>query len=168
MLIEEATTQASLDLLARARLGRLACAQGSQPYVVPFYFAYHHNYLYSFTTVGQKVEWMRANPLVCVEVDEVVSTHKWMSVIVFGRYEELLDTPEWRSEREFASKLLQQHAMWWSLVIQRPLSTAQSVYYYRSSTAFTWPELPAAALALSRWCRLAQDCRWPTWAKAEG
>jgi uncharacterized protein len=110
VLIEESTTQASLDLLARARLGRLACAQGSQPYVVPFYFVYHHDHLYSFSTVGQKIEWMRENPLVCVEVDEVMSAHKWMSVIVFGRYEEL---PEWRSEREFAWKLLRQYAMWW-------------------------------------------------------
>jgi uncharacterized protein len=54
VLIEELSRQAYLDLLARARLGRLACAQGSQPYVVPFYFAYHHNYLYSFSTVGKK------------------------------------------------------------------------------------------------------------------
>jgi nitroimidazol reductase NimA-like FMN-containing flavoprotein (pyridoxamine 5'-phosphate oxidase superfamily) len=107
------TEQASVDLLARTRIGRLACAQGPQPYVVPFYFAYHHSHLYSFSTVGQKIEWMRENPLVCVEADEVVSTHEWMSVIVFGRYEELPDTPEWRSEREFAWKLLQQYAMWW-------------------------------------------------------
>ena len=88
MLIEELTRQASLDLLAGTRLGRLACARGPQPYVVPFYFAYHHNCLYSFSTVGQKIEWMRANPLVCVEADQVVSPHEWVSVIVFGRYEE--------------------------------------------------------------------------------
>ncbi len=113
MLIEELTRQASLDLLADTRLGRLACAQGSQPYVVPFYFAYHHNYLYSFSTVGQKIEWMRANPMVCVEVDEVLSPHKWLSVIVFGGYEELPDTPEYQPEREFAWKLLQRYAMWW-------------------------------------------------------
>jgi len=80
---------------------------------VPFYFAYHYNHLYSFSTVGQKIEWMRANPLVCVEADEVVTAHKWMSVIVSGHYEELLDKPEWRSEREFAWRLLQQYAMWW-------------------------------------------------------
>ncbi len=43
----------------------------------------------------------------------MVSAHKWMSVIVFGRYEELLDTPEWRSEREFAWNVLRQYAMWW-------------------------------------------------------
>jgi uncharacterized protein len=113
LLIEELPIQACLDLLARVRSGRLACARDAQPYIVPFYFAYHGNCLYSFSTVGQKIEWMRANPLVCVEADEVVSTHQWMSVIVLGRYEELLDTPEWRSERELAWKLLQQYAMWW-------------------------------------------------------
>ncbi len=52
MLIEEPTAQANLDLLARARLGRLACAQKSQPYVVPFYFAYHYDHLYSFSTIA--------------------------------------------------------------------------------------------------------------------
>jgi nitroimidazol reductase NimA-like FMN-containing flavoprotein (pyridoxamine 5'-phosphate oxidase superfamily) len=113
MLIQELSIQASLDLLARTRLGRLACAQGPQPYVVPCYFVYDANYLYSFSTVGQKIEWMRANPLVCVEADEVVSPQQWMSVVVFGRYEELPDTSEWQLEREFAYKLLQQYAMWW-------------------------------------------------------
>ena len=114
VLIEELTRQASLDLLARTRLGRLACAQGAQPYVVPSYFTYdaRNSHLYSFSTVGRKIDWMRANPLVCVEVDEVVSAQEWVSVIAFGRYEELPDTPEWRSARTFAYKLLQQHAMW--------------------------------------------------------
>jgi nitroimidazol reductase NimA-like FMN-containing flavoprotein (pyridoxamine 5'-phosphate oxidase superfamily) len=40
VLIQELTRPASLDLLARSRLGKLACAQGSQPYVVPIYFVY--------------------------------------------------------------------------------------------------------------------------------
>ena len=113
MLIQELTRQASLDLLARVRLGRLACAQGPQPYVVPCYFVYHAPYLYSFSTVGQKIEWMRANPLVCVEVDDVVSPEQWMSVIVFGRYEELPDTPECQSARAFAHTLLKRNAVWW-------------------------------------------------------
>ena len=113
MLIQELTRQASLDLLARTRLGRLACAQGTQPYVVPFYFVYDNECLYSFSTVGQKIEWMRANPLVCVEADEVVSPEEWMSVIVFGRYEELLDTPECQGVRAFAHTLLKRHAVWW-------------------------------------------------------
>ena len=36
-----------------------------------------------------------------------------MSVIVFGRYEELLDTPEYQGVRAFAHTLLKQHAVWW-------------------------------------------------------
>jgi len=56
---------------------------------------------------------MRANPLVCVEADEVVSLNRWVSVIVFGRYEELPDTPEWHNTRQFAHDLLAEYAMWW-------------------------------------------------------
>jgi nitroimidazol reductase NimA-like FMN-containing flavoprotein (pyridoxamine 5'-phosphate oxidase superfamily) len=80
---------------------------------VPVYFAYDNGYLYGFPTVGQKIEWMRANPLVCVEADEVVSPEQWVSVIVFGRYEELPDTPEWQSARTLAHTLLKRHAAWW-------------------------------------------------------
>jgi nitroimidazol reductase NimA-like FMN-containing flavoprotein (pyridoxamine 5'-phosphate oxidase superfamily) len=80
---------------------------------VPVYFAYANEYLYSFSTIGQKIEWMRANPLVCVEAAEVVSPEQWVSVIVFGRYEELPDTPEWQSARRFAHTLLKRNAVWW-------------------------------------------------------
>ena len=114
MLIQELTRQESLDLLSRAHLGRLACAHQSQPYVVPIYFAYDNEYLYSFSTVGKKIEWMRANPKVCVEADEVVSPQQWASVIVFGHYEELPNVPEWRGAREYArKKLLERNAIWW-------------------------------------------------------
>lgn len=34
MIIRELTRQASLDLLTRIRLGRLACARANQPYIV--------------------------------------------------------------------------------------------------------------------------------------
>jgi len=105
--------QESVDLLARTHLGRLGCAQGSQPYVVPIYFAYNNSSLYSLTTVGQKIHWMRANPMVCVEADEVVSPEEWMSVVVIGSYEELADTPGYLPERAVAYNLLRGKPMWW-------------------------------------------------------
>jgi nitroimidazol reductase NimA-like FMN-containing flavoprotein (pyridoxamine 5'-phosphate oxidase superfamily) len=113
VMIQEMTRQANLDLLARTHLFKLACAQGSQPYIVPSYFAYNNNSLYSFSTVGQKIDWMRANPLVCVEADEVVRPQEWVSVIAFGRYEELPDTPGYQPERAVAYNLLQMKALWW-------------------------------------------------------
>jgi hypothetical protein len=77
------------------------------------YFAYNKRHLYSFATVGKKIEWMRSNPLVCVEADEVISATQWESVIVLGRYEELQDVPRWQSAREHAHEMLSQYPMWW-------------------------------------------------------
>jgi nitroimidazol reductase NimA-like FMN-containing flavoprotein (pyridoxamine 5'-phosphate oxidase superfamily) len=84
-----------LRVLAQGRLARLACARENQPYVVPVYLAYDKasGCLYGFTSPGQKVAWMRANPLVCVELDEVAAYDQWVSVIATGRYEELPETP---------------------------------------------------------------------------
>jgi len=113
MVISELTDVASTELLMRARLGRLGCTHGLQPYVVPIYFVYYSHCLYSFSTVGQKIEWMRINPLVCVQTDEIINQEQWESVIASGRYEELPDTPEWTVERATASSLLQRNAVWW-------------------------------------------------------
>lgn len=113
MLIHDMTRQASIDLLARMRLGRLACAHEGQPYITPIYFAHDGNYLYSFSTLGQKITWMRANPFVCVEADELVSPQDWATVIVLGKYEELPDTPEYEASRKRAYDLLQRRPVWW-------------------------------------------------------
>ena len=96
MVIREMTTEECIRVLAGAKLARLACAHENQPYVVPVYLAYDEESacLYGFTTLGQKVEWMRANPLVCVEVDEIAAHDQWVSVIAVGRYEEIPETPE--------------------------------------------------------------------------
>ena len=113
MHIEEMTRKASLEFLAGSHLGRLACVNQSQPYITPSYFAYHDQWIYSFSTVGKKIEWLRANPLACLEVDEIANPQQWTSVIVFGRYEELSDSSDNKATRDLAYKLLQQHALWW-------------------------------------------------------
>ena len=114
MLIREMTTEECRDLLARKGFGRLACSFDRQPYIVPIYFAVEDNdYLYGFATLGRKIEWMRANPLVCVETDEVVDHLRWKSVIVFGLYQELPDESRWRRERQRAHDLLEKRPMWW-------------------------------------------------------
>lgn len=94
MLVQELPRQECIDALTRSTVGRLACAYNNQPYIVPINFAFEDIYLYGFTTEGQKIEWMRANPLVCIEVDEIQNIFHWTSILVFGRYEELTDQPE--------------------------------------------------------------------------
>lgn len=113
MFIREMTVEECHEQLRRANFGRLACARDNQPYVVPLNFAFDGSYLYGFTTLGQKVEWMRSNPLVCFEVDEIKNHNQWISVIAFGRYEELPDTPKYEAARKRAYEFLQKRTMWW-------------------------------------------------------
>ena len=114
MVIRELTGEASRELLTRVHLGRLACARANQPYVFPISFAYHENSLYCAATIGQKIVWMRENPLVAIEVDEIDSAQHWESVIVSGQYEEFSDTPETWDKRQLAWSLLQNaNQLWW-------------------------------------------------------
>lgn len=113
MFIQNMTRQDSLDLLTRTRLGRLACENNGQPYITPITFACDKEYLYAFSTLGKKIHWMRANPRVCIEADELVTQHDWATVIVTGRYEELTDAPEHKDRQIYAYNLLQKNPLWW-------------------------------------------------------
>ena len=113
MLIREMTEDECRAALRQMEFGRLACARDHQPYVVPVNFASDGTHLYGLTTFGQKIEWMRANPRVCLEADERTYHDRWVSVVVFGRYEELPDTPEHQRARSHALQILQNRTMWW-------------------------------------------------------
>jgi nitroimidazol reductase NimA-like FMN-containing flavoprotein (pyridoxamine 5'-phosphate oxidase superfamily) len=115
MIIYDLPAEACRELLGRTHLVRLACAQGNQPYIVPafLYFEPGEDCLYGFAFHGQKIDWMRANPNVCVEVDEIVDQHHWTTVLVFGRYEEVGDSPEDYDARLRAAGLFQQQQSWW-------------------------------------------------------
>lgn len=56
---------------------------------------------------------MRYNPLVCLEVDDVEDAEHWTSVVIFGRYEELRDTPAWKDPSLHALELLNKNAGCW-------------------------------------------------------
>jgi nitroimidazol reductase NimA-like FMN-containing flavoprotein (pyridoxamine 5'-phosphate oxidase superfamily) len=113
MFIHEMTESECRHALDNAVFARLACASNNQPYVVPIFFALDRDYIYGFATLGQKIEWMRENPLVCVEIDEWIAHDRWQSVVVFGHYEELPDLPEYKFARLKAYEMLAKRIMWW-------------------------------------------------------
>ena len=112
MEINQMTAEECTAFLERAPVGRLGCSFENQPYVVPIYLAYDDAYLYVFSTFGQKVKWMRMNPKVCVQADEIQSHSEWTSVIINGEYEELPE-PQYTAERKHASSLLAKRYHWW-------------------------------------------------------
>jgi len=56
---------------------------------------------------------MRANPLVCVEADEVFAYNNWKSVVLLGRFDELSDRPDSEELRREAQATLEKRSMWW-------------------------------------------------------
>jgi uncharacterized protein len=113
MRIQEMSEPECRALLAGTHVARLACAQNNQPYIVPIHVDLDGECLYGYATLGMKIEWMRQNPLVCVEMDELTTHGQWTSVVVFGQYEELPDTPHHEGSRRIAERLFQRHPMWW-------------------------------------------------------
>ena len=113
MVITEMNPESCIALLTRVRLGRLACAHEGQPYITPMFWMVEGDYLYSFSTQGQKIDWMRQNPRVCVEFEEVSTTRDWATVIILGRFEELPDDPEHSDARRRPYHLLSTRPDWW-------------------------------------------------------
>jgi nitroimidazol reductase NimA-like FMN-containing flavoprotein (pyridoxamine 5'-phosphate oxidase superfamily) len=70
-------------------VARIGCHAGERMYVVPVAYAFRDGMLYGFSHEGMKLEMMRQNPKVCVEIDAVEHLGSWKSVIAWGTFEEL-------------------------------------------------------------------------------
>jgi nitroimidazol reductase NimA-like FMN-containing flavoprotein (pyridoxamine 5'-phosphate oxidase superfamily) len=125
------TIEACHDVLKRASIARLACARDNQPYVVPVHVYFDGDWLYSFATLGQKIAWMRENPRVCVQVDEILDRTQWATVIAFGTYEELLHMPSQETERQRAQELFQSAPEWWQPAAANPRREVRMAMVYR-------------------------------------
>jgi nitroimidazol reductase NimA-like FMN-containing flavoprotein (pyridoxamine 5'-phosphate oxidase superfamily) len=110
-----------MSFLGVSNHGRLACARNGQPYVVPITFALHEEHIYGFSLEGQKIDWMRANPKVCLQSDHFDNQGGWTSVIVQGSFEELPDRIGFKIERERAWSLLATHNRWWLPAGMKPV-----------------------------------------------
>ena len=115
MLIHELTEPECQAVLKNVRIGRLACSHRDQPYVVPIQAYLDGDCLYSFATLGRKIEWMRVNPKVCVQFDDITNRFQWTTIVVLGRFEELLNLPGDQAEalRRRAHELFRRSPEWW-------------------------------------------------------
>jgi nitroimidazol reductase NimA-like FMN-containing flavoprotein (pyridoxamine 5'-phosphate oxidase superfamily) len=134
MLITKMRSRECREFLARLGFGRLACVSNNRPYIVPIYFSYDAERLYCFSTLGRKIEWMRENPLVCVEVDEVLAHDNWMSVVVLGHYLEFSNSDKDAKGRKYVRSLIEKRSLWWqsgytATQIRRKRKTVVPVFY---------------------------------------
>lgn len=89
-------------LLQKVGFGHLGCTWDGHPYVVPMHYAYDAQDLYFLTTEGTKTEYISANSEVCFQVEEIIDSSNWQSVMVLG-HARRLTMPE---EIEHAMQLI--------------------------------------------------------------
>jgi uncharacterized protein len=115
MLIHDLEFDECVQLLQRNSVGHLGCAKDDEPYVVPIHYSFdaERQAIYVVSTVGQKIEWMRANPRVCLTVDEITDKNHWTTVVLNGSYEEVGDSSEPGEAQKRSQQLFHQRKEWW-------------------------------------------------------
>lgn len=83
------TPEESVAFLEKQHFGRLGCHADNRTYVVPISFAYHQGQIIGQTKDGLKIQMLRKNPSVCIEVDQIDGIADWKSVILWGSFQEL-------------------------------------------------------------------------------
>lgn len=119
MQIRSMTSAEVEDMLLGNRIGRLACVLNGQPHIAPLSFVHRHGSLYCFSTEGRKIEAMRANPLVCVEFEDICHDRDWSVLLVEGHYQELTEKTDPSSD--LAYEFLQGRPAWWEPAYVRTL-----------------------------------------------
>ena len=76
-------------LLETELVARIGCHVEGRTYVVPIAYVYSDGAIVGHSAAGLKLDMLRKNPQVCVEVDHVDDLANWRSVVAWGCFEEL-------------------------------------------------------------------------------
>ncbi len=79
----------SQAILREGTLGRLGCIAAGWPYVTPVNYYFDGEDIFIHSAPGKKIDALRANPRICLQVDEITDSYNWRSVIVYGAFEEI-------------------------------------------------------------------------------
>lgn len=92
MTVSGNLTNEEIDELFNSQyIARLGCCEDGKPYIVPITFAFDSvsKDVIGVSDEGMKMEMVRNNPHVCVEVEQIQDIANWKSVIAWGDLEEL-------------------------------------------------------------------------------
>ena len=91
VVIKNLKIQECLEILSNNFIGRLGYISDQSPNIVPI--TYFHDTeeksIIGYSAEGHKIEAMRRNGLVALQVDEITSIQEWRSILIHGTYIEL-------------------------------------------------------------------------------
>jgi len=88
-MIIDLTKDECEKILASLNYAHLGCCDGDEPCVVPVTYVYHGGFFYDFTHEGKKIDILRKNGNMCMQVERVKSEFEWESVMCWGKFEEV-------------------------------------------------------------------------------
>lgn len=101
-MIEELSDTEIDQVLRRQRIGRIGSTAVGHVEITPIIYGYDGTSIYGHSRFGRKIQYMRGNPEVCFEVEEVVDPTSWRVVVLRGTYIELTDI----RDRDIAMRLI--------------------------------------------------------------
>jgi len=92
-MINNLDEKAARDVLKEQTIGHLGCVLDSgEPYIVPVNYLYKDDGIYIHSLPGQKLDALRANGKLCLQVEKIDDSCRWQSAIAFGEFQEIKRT----------------------------------------------------------------------------
>ena len=89
-MIKNLTENEARELLRNQKFGHLGCVlESGEPYVVPVNYLFKDDGIYIHVLPGQKLDAMRENRKICLQVEKIDDKTRWQSVIAFGEFQEV-------------------------------------------------------------------------------
>lgn len=105
--MEPLSREEALQILQTAPVAHLGLVDGGMPYVTPMSFVVEGDHIFFRTMAGKKLDALRENPSVCIEVSRYdEETGDWESVIVLG---EASETDEDEMRQRVISRLFEKY-----------------------------------------------------------
>jgi uncharacterized protein len=93
------------QVLTSEVVGHLGCFADGKIYVTPMSYVYDGESVYGHSADGMKLRMLRANPHVCLQVDHIENLAHWVSVIVWGEFEEVAGDEAKEAMRLFLERM---------------------------------------------------------------
>lgn len=117
----------ALTILHECTFGRLGCISNDEPYVLPINYYFDGKYIFSHSLPGLKIDAMRSNPRVCLQVDQIRDPYHWRSAVAYGHYDEIVDP----HQRESVMAELFKHIEQMTPVESKMIGSSEKMIVYR-------------------------------------
>lgn len=89
-MIKNLNENEAREFLHDQKFGHLGCVlESGEPYVVPVNYLFKDDGIYIHALPGQKLDAMRTNHKICLQVDKIEDSSRWQSAIAFGEFQEI-------------------------------------------------------------------------------